>query len=172
MQLIRSYPIIGAAIAQIAAGLCVVAMRMAFAGFFDPVVLSWGGLALQCVAAAAFTRGFGLPVWWVWIGLVFPLAIALVLNVEGLPAWPFGVAFAVLYLFFSNTARERVPLYLSNRQTADALSVLLRQRGGDRFIDLGSGLGGVVRLLPGAVRPRAASKQRRWSGWCRRFCQN
>lgn len=152
MKPIRSYPIIGAVIAQIAAGVIVIAMGLALARVLDARILVWGGLVVQSVAAALVTRLLGLPVWWVWIGLCFPAALALALNAGDLPAWPFGVGFVVLYLFFSNTARERVPLYLSNRKTTEALLSLMQQRGAKRFIDLGSGLGGVVRSLDGDGR--------------------
>ena len=138
MTALRSYPIIGAVIAQLVAGAVLIAIRLAFAGVIDAALLFWAGLAIQCVAAAMVTRMLGLPVWWVWIGLGFPVALALGLNAGEMPAWPFGAAFVLLYLFFSNTARERVPLYLSNSQTAEALVSLMRQRGAIRFTDLGS----------------------------------
>lgn len=157
MKAIRAYPILGALIAQIIAVLVVLGLRVALAGWageaaLDPQVLVWGGLAAQCVVAAYVSRLIGLPVWWIWIGFFFPAAVTLALNAGELPAWPFGVMFVLLYLFFSNTARERVPLYLSNKRTADALVSLMEQRGGTRFIDLGSGLGGVVRALDGGDR--------------------
>jgi hypothetical protein len=152
MNSIRSYPIIGAVIAQIAAGVIVIAVALALAGALDSRTLFWGGLVVQSVAAALVTRLLGLPIWWVWIGLCFPGALTLALNVGDLPAWPFGVGFVVLYLFFSNTARERVPLYLTNQATTDALLSLMQQRGAKTFTDLGSGLGGVVRSLDGAGR--------------------
>jgi hypothetical protein len=152
MKAIRSYPIIGAVIAQVAAALMVIAVSAGLAGTLDPQKLFWLGLAVQSVVAALVTRLLGLPVWWVWIGLCFPVALALALNAGEMPAWPFGVGFVVLYLFFSNTARERVPLYLTNRLTTEALLSLMHQRGARRFIDLGSGLGGVVRALDGEGR--------------------
>lgn len=152
MKTIRSYPIIGAIVAQIVAGAVVLSMLLALAGVLDGAMLFWGGLVAQSLGAAAVTRLLGLPVWWVWIGLCFPGALALAINVADLPAWPFGVGFVVLYLFFSNTARERVPLYLTNRPTTDALLSLMRQRDAKRFTDLGSGLGGVVRSLDGEGR--------------------
>jgi len=152
MKAIRSYPIIGAVIAQIAAGFVVFAILLALANVLDASGLFWAGLVGQSVIAAVVTRLLGLPVWWIWIGLCFPGAMALALNVADLPAWPFGVGFVVLYLFFSNTARERVPLYLTNRPTTEALLALMRQRNAKRFTDLGSGLGGVVRSLDGEGR--------------------
>jgi len=155
MNAIRSYPIIGAVIAQFVAGVIVIAISMGLADWLEPGSLFWGGLAVQSVVAALVTKFLGLPVWWVWISLCFPSALILALNAGDLPAWPFGAGFVVLYLVFSNTARERVPLYLTNRPTTDALLSLMRQRGAIRFTDLGSGLGGVVRALDGEGR-RAA----------------
>tara|TARA_R110002020_G_scaffold14638_7_gene51830 strand:+ start:3640 stop:4416 length:777 start_codon:yes stop_codon:yes gene_type:complete len=152
MTAFRSYPILGAAIAQLAALAMLVALRLVLAGLLDPMALFWTGLAVQCVTAAVVTRLIGLPVWWVWIGLAFPAAMSLAFHAGQLPAWPFGVAFVLLYLVFSNTARERVPLYLTNRQTAEALLSMMRQRGAGRFTDLGSGLGGVVRRIDGEGR--------------------
>lgn len=152
MKAIRSYPIIGAVIAQIAAAVLVIAISGGLAGTLDPQKMFWLGLLMQSVAAALVTRLLGLPVWWVWISLCFAPALVLALNAGQLPAWPFGVGFVVLYLFFSNTARERVPLYLTNRQTTGALLSLMQQRGARRFVDLGSGLGGVVRALDGEGR--------------------
>ncbi|MBC7282355.1 hypothetical protein [Hoeflea sp.] len=152
MRAFRSYPIIGAALAQLAAGVVVIAMRPALAGVIDAGSLFWASLGVQCAGAALVTRLLGLPVWWVWINLFFPAAMALALQAGDFPAWPFGVTFLVLYLVFSNTARERVPLYLSNRQTAEALVSVMQQRGARRFVDLGSGLGGVVRRLDGDGR--------------------
>jgi len=152
MNTIRSYPIIGAVIAQIAAGIVVFAILLALANVLDAGALFWGGLVVQSVMAAVVTRLLGLPIWWVWIGLFFPAAMALALDVGDLPAWPFGIGFVVLYLFFSNTARERVPLYLTNRPTTEALLSLMHQRDAKRFTDLGSGLGGVVRSLDGEGR--------------------
>lgn len=152
MNAIRSYPIIGAIIAQLVAGVVVLAVSMVLADGLDPVSQFWGGLAVQSLVAAWVTKLLGLPVWWVWISLCFPSALVLALEAGDLPAWPFGVGFVVLYLVFSNTARERVPLYLTNRVTADALLSLMKQRNAKRFIDLGSGLGGVVRAMDGEGR--------------------
>lgn len=152
MNSVRSYPIIGAVIAQLAAGVMVIALSAALAGRLDASILFWGGLVVQSVGAAAVTKLLGMPVWWVWISLCFPTALVLALNAGDLPAWPFGIGFVVLYLVFSNTARERVPLYLTNRQTTGALLSLMQQRGAKRFVDLGSGLGGVVRALDGEGR--------------------
>lgn len=152
MKLIRSYPIIGAIAAQILAGVLVFSALSGLASVLEASAMFWTAVVLQGAIAAMVTKLLGLAVWWVWIGLCFPAAMALALTIGGLPAWPFGVGFVVLYLFFSNTARDRVPLYLTNRATTEALLSLMRQRDARRFTDLGSGLGGVVRALDGEDR--------------------
>ncbi|MCM2475645.1 hypothetical protein HGO38_19405 [Rhizobium sp. CG5] len=152
MKLIRSYPIIGAMMAQVIAALVAILLNAALGGVIDARLFFWGSLMVQGGVAAAITRALGLATWWVWIGLFFPLAVYLALASGDLPAWPFGVAFLVLSLLFSNTARERVPLYLSNRLTSKALLSLMQERGATRFMDLGSGLGGVVRAIDGDGR--------------------
>lgn len=156
MHFLRATPILGALLAQALAALVVAGLLSALlpelAGRFgiDPII--WGALVLQALLSAGLTRGLGLAVWWQWIALAFPFAVALALSAGSLPAWPFGLGFLLLYLFFSNAARERVPLYLTNRATIEALSRLMTERGGATFIDLGSGLGGVVRGLAGKGR--------------------
>ncbi|MEQ8589639.1 MAG: hypothetical protein RIB70_07740 [Roseitalea porphyridii] len=152
MTAFRTYPILGAAAAQFLGLAALVLMRAVFADQLWAEGAFLSGLAAQCGVAALATWLIGLPVWWVFIAVAFPLALAAGLRFETLPAWPFGIAFVLIYLFFSNTARDRVPLYLSNRRTAQALSDLMRQRGARCFIDLGSGMGGVVRALDGDGR--------------------
>lgn len=152
MKQIRSYPIIGAVIVQVIAAVVVITFNLLLAGVIDARLLLWTSLLLQGGLSAVLTRALGLAVWWVWIGLFFPLAVYLALLSGNLPAWPFAIAFMLLYLLFSNTARERVPLYLTNRKTAEALLSLMQESGARRFMDLGSGLGGVVRAIDGEGR--------------------
>jgi hypothetical protein len=152
MNFLRATPILGAVLAQALAALVVAALLSLLVGRLEVGLLLGGALVLQGGLAAVLSRAFGLAVWWSWIGLAFPFAVALALAAGSLPAWPFGLAFLLLYLFFSNTARERVPLYLTNRATTGALRQLMIDRGATAFIDLGSGLGGVVRALAGEGR--------------------
>jgi len=68
------------------------------------------------------------------------------------PSWFYLSVFAVIFLFYSNTLTERVPLYLSNRTTWAALAQLLDQHPTQpaqrpAFIDLGCGLGGTLSHL-------------------------
>ncbi len=146
------FPILAAALVQIvAAGVAIataITMRGVVHGSAGSVVI----LLVQCATAVAMTLLLRLPVWWVWIAAGFPLALHLTLQVDHLQAWPFGVAFALLFLLFSNTAKERVPLYLTNRSTVTALRSLMEEKNATRFLDLGSGLGDVVRGLHGDGR--------------------
>lgn len=152
MMILRRYPILGALLAQLVAAPVSLGAGLALAGRMSPWGLVLVVVCLQAGVAMAVTYRLRLPVWWLLIATLFPLALALSLNAGDLPAWPFGLAFVVLYLFFSNTARERVPLYLTNRATAEAIDGLMRERGLARFIDLGCGFGGVVRAVAGDGR--------------------
>lgn len=100
---------------------------------------------LQGLSAAAFSLLLRSPVWWLPIHLGFmPLAL-LALGLR-LPSWVWLAGFALLLLTFWRTDRSRVPLYLSNRPTADALATLLPATPAT-VIDLGCGDGGLLRRL-------------------------
>ncbi len=152
MTAVWRLPIIRATCAQLLAAVAAIAVTSLLAGRFDGWLVRTAALFMQCVVALCMSRMFRLPAWWLWIAVAFPILLQLALSIDGLPAWPFGLAFLVLVLLFSNTARERVPLYLTNRQTAAALITLMDSRKARRFIDLGSGLGGVVRAVDGDGR--------------------
>lgn len=80
------------------------------------------------------------PWWWRVMHAGFMPLIWLTqgLNIE--PRW-FLLAFVLLLLVYRGALSGQVPLYLSNRQTVQALADLLAERGPGRFLDLGSGLG-------------------------------
>jgi hypothetical protein len=145
----KRFPIFPAILAQILAFLLVLAIVPVINLIAPPQFMVGLGFILQALLAAGVSFLLRLQVWWLWIAALFPLALYLGLNLGDVPAWPFAAGFALVYLFFSNTARERVPLYLSNRQTKQALCQLMRDRGANRFIDLGCGFGGVVRTVAG-----------------------
>src|SRR5690606_2182698 len=63
-----------------------------------------------------------------------------------LPGWLLPLVLVLLALTYWNVARYRVPLFLTNRRTIEALELLLPS-GGGAFIDLGCGLGGPLRHL-------------------------
>lgn len=152
LSLFRKTPIIGAILAQVVALPVVAAVTAPLSTTVERLPLIGLALLLQGLIAAGITRMLGLARWWLLIAFLFPLAMGSALVLGNLPAWPFGLAFLVLALVFSNTTRGRVPLYLTNRETASVLSDLMKDRGAIRVLDLGCGLGGVVRALDGEGR--------------------
>jgi hypothetical protein len=106
-----------------------------------PLVLALlqGGLS----AMIAFRQR--APRWWLPIHLGF-MPLAVIVQGFGIaPIW-FLAAFVLLLLVFWRTDKSRVPLYLTNRDTATALLDHL-PAGPGRIIDLGCGDGGLLRRL-------------------------
>lgn len=110
----------------------------------------WAGVALPhiwiFVAAGLFSAGFGwffgLAVWWVPLQGLFPVALYVCIS-SAVPAWVYLLCFLLLVLINWNAAGERVPLYLSNRKTWQAVDVLTYHKEG-AFLDIGCGLGGIL----------------------------
>lgn len=76
----------------------------------------------------------------IWLGLVLPV-----------PSWVYLLIAAIIGLVYRNVLKDRVPLYLTNRTTWQALADLLPD-GEGHFCDLGSGLAGTLAYL-GGKRP-------------------
>lgn len=108
---------------------------------------------LQGVIAALVSRLSGMAPWWLFIQFLFPIA-AVALNALALPPWIFLVAFLVLLGLYWTTFRTQVPYYPSTQRVWDAVDKLLPQGRPARFIDIGSGLGGLVMHLA-ARRPES-----------------
>jgi len=117
-----------------------------FAGLYGSPLL----FALLCGLLAATLSFFaGLAKWWLLIQLMFAPALVLMLAVE-LPPGLFLGAFLVLLMVYWSTFRTQVPLYLSSNKVWHALEHLLPATTADSgftFMDLGSGLGGVLTHL-------------------------
>jgi hypothetical protein len=119
--------------------------------------------ALLCgLLAMSLSRLVGLAGWWLPIQLLFIPALVLVLALD-IPPDFFLAAFLILLAVYWSTFRTQVPLYLSSDKVWRALENLLPSpasgggaggegKPGFRFIDLGSGLGGVLTHLA-SVRP-------------------
>lgn len=98
---------------------------------------------IQALLSAAVSCRLGLPCWWRWIQFFIPIGLYIGLLVGFNPLWALAV-FALIWLVFSNTLTERVPLYLTNSTTRDALKRLVKAQKNQTFLDLGCGLGGNV----------------------------
>ncbi|HWV18445.1 MAG TPA: class I SAM-dependent methyltransferase [Rhodocyclaceae bacterium] len=141
-----SSPLRDALLAQIAGALMAFSLVWLSRSFVQwplfPVAL------LQGLCAALVSWRLGAPRWWWLINFAFlPLAVlALALNIA--PGW-YLLAFLLTLLVFWRTDKSRVPLYLSNADTAAAVAALLPAQA-CRVIDLGCGDGRLLRRLASA----------------------
>lgn len=105
-------------------------------------------LLIHCLLSSALSLFlFRLPRWWGLISILIPLLFVISNTSLQLPTWIYFALFTMLALFFSHTLKERVPLYLSNRVTHEALNEFMHKHHLKSAIDLGCGFGGVVRAL-------------------------
>lgn len=116
----------------------------------DPMIF-----ALLCGVLAAVLGHFaGLARWWLLIQLLFVPALVLMLRLN-IPSVLFLAAFLLMLLVYWSTFRSQVPLYLSSKRVWQTLEDLLPpdEPGKDfTFMDIGSGMGGVLTHLA-AARP-------------------
>ncbi len=107
--------------------------------------------ALLCGSiAAGLGHLVGLARWWLPIQFLFAPALVLVLNLH-IPPEFFLAAFIVMLVVYWTTFRSQVPLYLSSKRVWITLEELL-PAGHFTFMDIGSGLGGVLTHLA-RIRP-------------------
>ena len=102
--------------------------------------------ALLCgLVAAVLSRLANLAIWWLFIQLLFvPILVAM--QGLGIPPRFFLAAFLLMLSIYWSAYRTQVPLYLSSDKIWYALEGLLPETR-FHFIDLGSGLGGVLKHL-------------------------
>lgn len=98
---------------------------------------------LQGIMAAAITYQRSLAPWWMLIQFFFPIALVTMLAIQ-LPPSLFLVAFLFLLGFYWNTFRTQVPFYPSHPAVSLLVSRIVPQDRPFSFIDIGSGLGGLV----------------------------
>jgi hypothetical protein len=138
---------------QFAAVMAVLSLAWPYYGI-NGEALPWPGLVaaigITALLLATLTRQ---PWWWRLIHAAFaPLAWAVAL-LEIDPGW-FLLAALMLMLVYRGALSGQIPLYLSNRQTAQTLAELLPKSPGLCCVDLGAGLGSMLRPLATA-RPDA-----------------
>jgi hypothetical protein len=115
------------------------------AAAFGSLPESWSmtvwAASLEGATAAALSRWRRMAPWWPPIQFVFPLAVIAVQTLR-LPSWFFLAAFLLLLGLFWTTFRTQAPFYPSTRSVWDGVAARLPQSA--RFIDIGSGFGGLV----------------------------
>jgi SAM-dependent methyltransferase len=110
---------------------------------------------LQGVFAAVLTWRWRLAPWWIAICLLFPLALYGANDLD-LPPWLFLGVFLFMLVLYWSTFRTQVPYYPSGKMAWKAVAEQLPQGRPLAFIDIGSGLGGLVLDLAGR-RPDASA---------------
>lgn len=99
----------------------------------------------QGICAALVNYKLAAPAWWVPIHLTFAPLVVLASRLTIAPAWYLG-CFLLLLMIFWRTDRSQVPLYLSNRATANMVQKILPTHP-CHVLDLGCGCGGLLRQL-------------------------
>ncbi|MBC3861654.1 class I SAM-dependent methyltransferase [Undibacterium jejuense] len=100
-------------------------------------------LALQSTASLSLAYVCGLDWWWCVIEFFFPVAVVFALYIR-LPPIISLLLFFVLFLIFGSTFRTRVPYYPSEATLPAAILELLPDEQDVKFLDVGSGFGGLL----------------------------
>ncbi len=103
---------------------------------------------LQGFISAIISRWRGLAWWWFPIQFFFPITLLLTHSLH-LPPNIYLFFFVLLVGLYWTTFRTQVPYYPSSLAAWNAVSALLPTDRAIRFIDIGSGLGGLVLNLAG-----------------------
>jgi hypothetical protein len=143
MSATTAAPLRAAVLAQVAAGLMVFALAWLVRPFMQSSLLTLA--ILQGLCAAVVSWRFGAPRWWWLIHLSFMPLVLLALALQIPPGW-YLAAFLLTLLIFWRTDRSRVPLYLSNADTATAVAALLPEQSCS-VLDLGCGDGRLLGRL-------------------------
>lgn len=139
-------PLRNALLAQIAGALMAFSLIWLLRPFWSAAIFQ--AAVLQGICAAFVSWRLGAPRWWWLINLLFMPLVVLALALQIAPGW-YLLAFALTLLVFWRTDKSRVPLYLSNADTAVAVAGLLPEQSCS-FIDLGCGDGGLLQRLANA----------------------
>jgi hypothetical protein len=141
-------------------------LALQFAAVFAVLSLAWPyfglrneplpwpetALAIGCIALliSVISRQ---PWWWRLIHAFFAPLLWAASELAIDPGW-FLLAFILLLLVYRGALSGRIPLYFSNLETASALAELTQASPDMRFLDLGAGIGSVLRPLA-RIRPKA-----------------
>ena len=137
------WPLIGV---QFAAGMMTAGIFAVISVFRPAWLDNTLAIALTQGALAAFVAArFEMERWWWAVHALLPVAVAGALALA-LPPWIWLFAFVITFLVYWRTDSSRVPLYLSNADTAEAVAAALPP-GCRRVVDLGCGEGGLLARL-------------------------
>lgn len=146
----RVPPIAVAALAQV--------LALLGCGLLALALLQWEihfslGIALVLESACVVAISYFLrqPSWWLLIQALFVPTICWVWMLAVAPQW-YLAGFMLLVLVYWSTYTTQVPLYLSRRQVWQQVRDHLPPQPGLHFVDIGSGLGGLVHYLARARR--------------------
>lgn len=103
----------------------------------------WVGALVQGAIAAVISRWRRLAIWWLYIQFLFPMASVMMHSLH-FPPEIFLIAFVFFVTLYWTTFRTQVPFFPSGRVAWDAVVDALPKDRPIRFIDIGSGLGGLV----------------------------
>lgn len=133
-------PALKALLAQLAG------LALAFALARSGVVAGlWPLVGVQAAGACATAVALRSARWWLPLHLAFLPAVVAAQGLRLHPGW-FLAAFVVLALVYWSSFRTQVPLYLSNRKTAEAVAALLPAAPA-QVLDIGAGTGSLLRPL-------------------------
>ena len=127
----------------IAVGLIALIYRPAFASPLATAIV-------QGICAALVSKKLEAPPWWAPLHLGFMPLIVITLRLD-LPPSLYLSVFLLLFLTFWRTGKSKVPLYLTNEQTARTIAAIL-PTGSCRVVDIGCGNGRLLKRL-GCHRP-------------------
>lgn len=106
------------------------------------VVPIFAFIFIQSAFAAVFSFLLRMDWWWCAIQFLFPILVV-VFAFSKIPSHYYLAAFIVFALVYWSSFRTRVPYYPSKSSLLPAILDLLRTGESLKFIDVGSGLGGL-----------------------------
>ncbi len=141
-----SSPAVIALVIQLAS-LCLIGLSLVIAWRAFQIKLTLNQTILsQAILSLLITRWLQMAWWWCVIQPLFPIAVALMLLLP-LPPSLYLLLFLASLAFYWSTYRTQVPYYPSTKNVWLAVDKLLPTDRPISFIDIGSGLGGLVLYL-------------------------
>lgn len=119
--------------------ICLILLNKTFGFTASPILFLIGCGALAAILSVVFKFDW----WWSVIQLLFPLILYLAYQLNIPPVVYFG-ALLVCALVFWSTYRTQVPYFPSRSVLAEPISELLGEFEYSRFVDVGSGFGGLL----------------------------